>query len=163
MKPRMIVTALLGAFVAAITIFLRIPIPKSSGYLNLGDVIIVFTGLYLGPVSGAVVGGFGSAVADAVGYPIFIVPTLIIKGLEGLLSGSLRRRRLALLGPIIGAIVMAGGYFIAEAFMFSGKIGLAAAISELPFNILQGFVGVGGGYAVYRVIRRWSDEDEQHG
>jgi len=46
--PKWVVAALLAGLVAAVTIFLRVPIPKSGGYLNLGDIIIVFAGLYLG-------------------------------------------------------------------------------------------------------------------
>ena len=158
MKPKLIVAALLAAFVAAITIFLRIPIPKSGGYLNLGDVVVIFAGLYLGPRYGLLVGGVGSAVADAIGYPIFIVPTLVIKGLEGLLAGSFKPR-LRFLGCLIGALVMVAGYYLTEAFLFAGKIGRTAALAELPFNLLQGGLGAIGGYGIYALVKRWSDEE----
>src|SRR5947209_3863440 len=118
MKPKLIIAALLAAFVAAITIFLRIPIPKSGGYLNLGDVVIIFAGLYMGPKYGLLIGGVGSAVADAIGFPIFIVPTLIIKGLEGLFAGLIQSK-LRILGCILGGAVMVGGYYITEAYLFS--------------------------------------------
>lgn len=157
MTPKRIIAALLTAFVAAITIFLRIPIPKSGGYLNLGDVVIIFAGLYMGPKYGLVIGGIGSAVADAIGFPIFIVPTLIIKGLEGLSAGLFSRGRV--LGCILGGAVMVGGYYITEAYLFSGKIGQAAALAELPFNLLQGGVGIVGGYSIYLLVTRWSKEE----
>jgi uncharacterized membrane protein len=157
MTPKRIIAALLTAFVAAITIFLRIPIPKSGGYLNLGDVVIMFAGLYMGPKYGLVIGGIGSAVADAIGFPIFIVPTLIIKGLEGLCAGLFSRGRV--LGCILGGAVMVGGYYITEAYLFSGKIGQAAALAELPFNLLQGGIGVVGGYSIYLLVTRWSKEE----
>lgn len=158
MKPKLIIAALLAAFVAAITIFLRIPIPKSGGYLNLGDVVIIFAGLYMGPKYGLVIGGVGSAVADAIGFPIFIVPTLIIKGLEGLFAG-LFQGKLRIVGCILGGAVMVGGYYITEAFLFSGKIGQAAALAELPFNLLQGGIGIVGGYTIYLLVTRWSKEE----
>lgn len=159
--PKWVITALLAGLVAAITLFLRIPIPKSGGYLNLGDIIIIFTGLYLGPLAGFLVGGVGSAVADAIGYPIFIIPTLFIKGLEGMLAGMVpeRLRGLRLLGAIAGGIVMVAGYYIVEAFIF-GSIGPAAARAELPFNVVQAVVGIIGGYTMYLLISRWSREAE---
>jgi uncharacterized membrane protein len=158
MKPKFIIAALLAAFVAAITIFLRIPIPKSGGYLNLGDVVIMFAGLYMGPKYGLVIGGVGSAVADAIGFPIFIIPTLIIKGLEGLCSG-LFHTKFRILGCILGGLVMVGGYYVTEAYLFSGKVGQAAALAELPFNLLQGGLGVVGGYTIYSLVTRWSREE----
>ena len=160
--PKWVTAALLAGLVAAVTLFLRIPIPKSGGYLNLGDIIIMFTGLYLGPMAGLLVGGVGSAVADAIGYPIFIVPTLVIKGLEGLLSG-LPPKRLGwgrIIGPLTGAAIMVAGYYIVEAFIF-GSIGPAAAKAELPFNIVQGLVGIVGGFLMYRLINRWSQDVEE--
>lgn len=161
MKPKLIQAGLLAAFVAAITIFIRVPIPKSGGYLNFGDVVIVFAGLYLGPRNGFLVGGVGSAIADAVGFPIFIIPTLLIKGTEGFLSGALSRSRVRwvqLVGPVLGALFMVFGYFVTEAFIFSGRIGKAAAITELPFNLIQGMVGVVGGFVIYQIISRWAEE-----
>jgi uncharacterized membrane protein len=157
--PKWVVAALLAGLVAAVTIFLRVPIPKSGGYLNLGDIIIVFAGLYLGPLPGLLVGGVGSAVADAVGYPIFIVPTLIIKGLEGLLSGVIPKRGglFRMVGPLLGALEMVAGYYAVESFVF-GSIGPAAAKAEVPFNVVQGAVGVIGGYMMYQLISRWSKE-----
>ena len=158
MSPRWIIAGLLAGFVAAITILLRIPIPKSSGYLNFGDVVIVFAGLYFGPLTGLLVGGVGSAIADAIGYPTFIIPTLIIKGLEGLLAGVLRKR-LPLAGAVFGAAEMVAGYYLAYLVLFPGEPGRIQAISELPFNCIQGAVGVIGGYAMFRVINRWSKQE----
>ena len=160
MKPKPIIASLLAALVAAITIFLRVPIPKSGGYLNLGDVLVVFAGLYLGPKYGMLVGGVGSALADAVGFPIFILPTLLIKGAEGGLSGLFHDRKFRVVGPILGALVMVGGYFIAEALMFRQRIGMAAALTELPFNLIQGAAGVLGGYGLHAVIRNWTKEED---
>jgi uncharacterized membrane protein len=159
--PKWVITALLAGLVAAVTLFLRIPIPKSGGYLNLGDIIVIFAGLYLGPLAGLLVGGVGSAVADSIGYPIFIVPTLVIKGLEGMLAGivPLRLRALRVLGAIAGGIAMVAGYYFVEAFIF-GSIGPAAAKAEFPFNVVQGVVGIIGGYTMYLLISRWSREED---
>jgi len=156
--PKLVIAALMAASIAAVTLFLRVPIPKSGGYLNLGDILVIFCGAYLGPLYGALAGGIGSAVADAVGYPIFIIPTLIIKGLEGFIPGLLQRRGFRLIGCFVGAGVMVVGYYFAEDFVFAGKIGHAAAVTELPFNLIQGMVGASGGYLLSKVINRLSEE-----
>ena len=51
------------------TIILRIPIPATGGYFNLGDTFVMIAGLLYGPVVGGLVGLIGPAAADAVGYP----------------------------------------------------------------------------------------------
>jgi len=158
--PKWILTGLLAAFVAAITVLLRIPIPKSSGYLNFGDVVIVFAALFFGPVAGALVGGVGSAVADAVGYPTFIIPTLLIKGLEGALIGLIGKK-LPLVGALVGTAAMVIGYYVAYLVLFPGEPGRIQAVAELPFNAIQALVGMVGGYVIYRLIKRWSQQGKQ--
>lgn len=48
---------LLAGVVAALTMVLRIPIPGTQGYMNLGDMAVVFSGLFLGKKYGAIAGG----------------------------------------------------------------------------------------------------------
>jgi uncharacterized membrane protein len=78
--------------------------------------------------------------------------------LEGLFAG-LFQGKLRIVGCILGGAVMVGGYYITEAFLFSGKIGQAAALAELPFNLLQGGIGIVGGYTIYLLVTRWSKEE----
>lgn len=140
---------LLAGVVAALTMVLRIPIPGTQGYMNLGDMAVVFSGLFLGKKYGAIAGGIGSAAADLIGgFFVFVPITLIAKGVEGYVAGSLGRRHpawLALAGGIMVSI-----YFVAEVFL--PGMGLAAAISELPFNLVQAVVGALGGFAVYKGV-----------
>ena len=154
-RANLIVIALLAAFVAAVTLFFRIPIPKTGGYFNFGDIVIIFAGLYYGPWVGLVVGGVGSAFADLIGFPIFAPITFVVKGGEGVIAGSRlfgSGRAGTWIRASLAALFMVAGYFVAETLMPS--IGVAGAIAELPFNIAQAIAGVLGGVALAANFRR---------
>ncbi|MGQ0551710.1 MAG: ECF transporter S component [Planctomycetota bacterium] len=144
------VVLLLAGVVASLTMVIRIPIPGTQGYLNLGDMAVVFSGLFLGKKYGAIAGGAGSAAADMIGgFFIFAPVTLLAKGLEGFIAGSLGRKHGGWVGLAVGAMVFV--YFVAEIFL--PGMGLAAAVSELPFNAVQAVVGAVGGIAVHRGVQ----------
>jgi len=65
------------------TMLIRIPIPVTGGYFNLGDTFVMAAALLYGPLVGALVGAIGPAAADAIGFPQFILATAVVKGLEG--------------------------------------------------------------------------------
>ncbi len=84
-------TAIFTALVFVATTIIRVPIPATGGYFNVGDSIIYAAAILFGPFVGGVAGGVGAAVADVVGYPIFAPGTLIIKFLEGAITGYASR------------------------------------------------------------------------
>ncbi len=94
LSPRNIsLLALFCALVVVATIVVRLPIPATGGYFNLGDTIIFITSILLGPVSGMVVGGVGSALADVFGgFAQFAPWTLVIKGDRGVDRGPVDPR-----------------------------------------------------------------------
>lgn len=135
---------------AALTIFIRIPTPATGGYLNLGDMAVIFCGLFLGGRWGALAGGIGSAVADLLGgFFIFAPITLLAKGLEAFIAGTLGKKHPGWL--ILAGCVMISCYFIAEIFI--PGMGFSAAISELPFNAIQALLGAIGGYFIYKSVK----------
>lgn len=161
-----LITAL-TALAAVGTMVIRIPIPATTGYFNIGDVFVVLAGLWLGPMAGMVVGAIGPTVADAVGYPQFILATLVTKGLEGLVVGLIGgsgkrihiRRRVA--GATLGVLVMVAGYFCFEAFIYPaiGRIvpffavtDLGAAIVEIGPNLIQAFIGASVGLGLWKAV-----------
>lgn len=140
-------TAIFTALTTVATLLLVIPFPATSGYFNLGDSLVMISGLILGPVGGFISGGVGSALADMVGYPHFAPITFIVKGCEGLVVGifsqqiqtSSRIHFRDILGLLLGACVMLLGYFIAEALLY----GFEAALLELIWvNSIQVTVGI---------------------
>jgi uncharacterized membrane protein len=156
--------ALLIALVAAATLAVRIPVPATQGYINLGDSMVYVAALLFGPLTGMLAGGVGSALADLIGgYAQFAPYTLLIKGLEGLVVGWLARRlaghlasAVDLLGAVVAVVVggslMVAGYFAAEAFVMG--LGPAAAAGEVPGNIFQVVGGLVAALPVSVALRR---------
>ncbi len=162
-------TGLMIALVFVITRYFQVPIPQTKGYFNLGEAGIYMAAVLFGPRVAALAGGIGSALADLTsGYQQFAVFTLIIKGLEGLIVGliALASRRPSLgpwgppalirfVGMLIGGLVMVSGYFgyfVAEAFLL--KLGVPAALVEVPANAVQVAAGVVVGLAASAAIER---------
>ena len=150
------------------TLVIRIPIPATGGYFNLGDTFVMIAALLYGPFIGAAVGFIGPALADAVGYPQFILATAIVKGLEGLLVGWIGGRSTAatMVKPAValavGVAVIVIGYFVFEAAIYPllGKAipffkvtTLEAAIAELFPNFLQGLISALIAFGIWRVFR----------
>lgn len=133
-------SGIMAALVFVTTMMIRIPIPATQGYINIGDSMIFVSALLFGPVVGGFAGGVGSALADLVGFPSFIFYTLVIKGIEGLIVGSLTTRKNSwrdIMVVILGGIEMITGYFIVEAYLY----GVGAALVELPGNVFQASFG----------------------
>lgn len=84
-------TAIFTALVFVATFVIRITIPATGGYFNVGDSMIYVAALLYGPFVGALSGGIGAALVDALGYPIFVPGTLIIKLIEGAIVGYVGR------------------------------------------------------------------------
>lgn len=157
--------ALATALVAAATLAIRIPVPATQGYINLGETVIYLTALLLGPVHGLVAGGVGSALADLLGgYAQFAPFTLVIKAVEGWLAGYLFWRVLrgpeaagavwAARGVVACAVAgtwMVAGYYVSEAFLLG--LGPHAAATEVPGNLFQVLSGVVVGLAGSSVLR----------
>jgi uncharacterized membrane protein len=148
--------SILTAVTTVLTIVVRVATP-AKGYINFGDVAIVFAALTFGPVSGMLAGGLGTALSDViVGFANFAPISLVVHGLQGLIVGLIaliRPENLALevVAGIAGALVMAGGYFAAETLFVSG---VGPALAEVPLNALQAGVGVALGILVSAAVLR---------
>jgi len=146
--------AVLIALTTVMTIVIHIPTIGTEGYLNLGDMVVFLAAIILGKKGGFIVGGFGSAMADLLlGYTHYVPITLIVKGLEGFIAGSLLETEIGQTKPIIATsiagIFMAFGYFVPEIFMY-GK----AAIASIPGNIVQGLLGAVTSVVLYTALKR---------
>lgn len=135
-------TALFTALVTIATMAFKVPVPATQGFINLGDTFIFAAALLWGGKSAFLAGSLGSSLADILsGYPHWAPFTFFIKGLEGYMAGYIGHRpfstagRLgpAVLGLLLGGLLMAGGYFVAEVLLY----GLPAALVELPGNAFQ--------------------------
>ena len=151
------------------TTVIRIPIPATGGYFNLGDTFVMVAGLLYGPVVGGLTGLIGPTVADAIGFPQFILATAIVKGIEGFLVGSIAAgaKRGAYTKPVIalavGIAVLVAGYFVFEAFIypviakaipFFGVTDLKAAIAEIAPNLLQGVLSAVIAFGIWKIFAK---------
>ncbi|OLD05786.1 MAG: hypothetical protein AUJ07_00890 [Crenarchaeota archaeon 13_1_40CM_3_53_5] len=150
-------------FILIVTFFASVPLPATKGQVfDAGDIAIFITALSFGPAVGGLAGGMGSGLSDALNGSIFAPFTLVIKGAEGLVAGYISQRSFRRREPIAwlcGSVIMVTGYFVTETYFIgfvfgnSAAPGLAAAILELPFNIIQVVAGGLIGIPVSRVLR----------
>jgi len=143
-KNKIVLNAALCGIMAGLvfvtTILVRIPVPATQGYINIGDCMIFVSSLLFGAVIGGFAGGVGSALADLIGFPSFALYTLVIKGIEGFIAGSLKAEKnswKAIPAVVIAGIEMIVGYFVVEFHLY----GLGPALVELPGNIFQASFG----------------------
>ena len=144
---KLILAALFAALSCVATMSIRIPTPGTGGYIHPGDAIVILSGVILGPVWGFLAGGIGSALSDLIGgYFVYVPITFVIKGLVALAAGLLyqkvgktqkSRYAAVVLGGVADIILVAGGYFVCEYFIYG-----AGAAASIPANIIQGIGGV---------------------
>jgi len=150
------------------TTIIRIPIPATGGYFNLGDTFVMIAAILYGPFVGFCVGFIGPALADAIGFPQFILATAVVKGLEGLVVGLVARKSetdaymRVTFSLLLGTSIIVAGYFIFEAsiypilavrFPFFGVTDKNAAIAELFPNTLQGVLSSLLAFGIWRVLK----------
>ncbi|MHA1694562.1 MAG: ECF transporter S component, partial [Candidatus Helarchaeota archaeon] len=61
------ITAMMTALVAITTFAIQLYIPATSGYFNIGEIIIYTSAIIFGPIIGGISGGVGAAIADLIG------------------------------------------------------------------------------------------------
>ena len=152
---KLIITSMLAALIFVITFLVAVPVPSTSAYVNLGDSVIYCAGMLVGAPWAAAAAGIGSAIADwAIGFPIYIPATVIIKALMGFVCAKLMKRGefpRFLMACIIGGAIMVVGYGLYEA-VFMGGWGYVTA--TLIGNLIQWAGGVAGAAVLYYPIKR---------
>ena len=152
--------ALIALFIAlgtVATMIIRIPLP-TSGYANLGDAVVLLAGWILGARNGALAAAFGTALADLIGYPIYVPATFIIKFLVAFFAAKLLSRyeslsfiHLCVIG-LMCEIIMIVGYYIYDAILLQQMI---SPVLNLPGNLMQAIVGVLVAAFLYRHLSRF--------
>lgn len=140
-----------GIIAALIFVLTMLHIPNfAGGYIHVGDSLVFFAALLVGPVYGFLAAGIGSMLSDLLsGYAIYAPLTFVIKGCMTLIvyygyaflktKGNAKEGKFGKFGKIffISAIAsgfMVLGYFVAEIFMFN----FAYAFANIFGNIIQG-------------------------
>ena len=149
-------TAVCMALTCIATMLIQIPIPL--GYAHLGDSVILITAYLFGPVVGALAGGIGSAMADILtGYPVWAVPTLLIKTIMPLIACYIFQNKVSrkpvisvrvLVGAVVTLLFMTAGYVFFGGILYgSWALGLASAPGLLLKSVVNliVFIVVGTG------------------
>ena len=145
-------SGLFAALACVGTMSIQIPTP-TGGYIHAGDSIVYLSGIFLGPIFGALAAAIGSMFADVFsGYAAWAIPTFIIKGLDAFIvahiyktlkknssEDSFSRNLFSFITAMIaGGVVMVSGYYLYERIIL-GDLG---ALGSVGPNIIQ---AVGGG------------------
>ena len=155
---KIVIASLLCALCCVATMIIKIPSPL-KGYINLGDCVVLLSGWLLSPGYGFAAAGLGSALADVFsGYVIYAPATFVIKGIMALvahfcykrmhteLSSTLSR----IIGGALAEVIMIGGYYVFEGFMY----GFAAALVNIAANAAQGIVGLVVGLILIKIFEK---------
>lgn len=151
----MVMTALMMCLVMIATMFIKIPIPFTQGYVHLGDSMIFLSVLILGKKNGSVAAGLGSALGDILGGYAFWAPwTLVIKFIMAWIMGVFvehmeKKDRnnvekfgvsaMEIVGMTFAGIEMCVGYYIASAVMYGNWM---IPLPSVPWNVGQFVVGM---------------------
>ena len=147
-----------AALVCVATMLIKIPSPL-KGYINLGDGLVLVAGWLLSPGYGFLAAALGSALADVFsGYVIYAPATFMIKGAMALVAAVflkiMKNGRKPLFARLIGGAlaesVMMVGYFVFEGILY----GFAAAVLNLPANLVQAIAGLAVGIVIAGILER---------
>lgn len=129
--------AIMSAFVFIATFVPKIPIPL--GYAHLGDAAIFLAIIFCGRKIGILSGVIGSALADFLsGFPIWILPTILIKAAMAETFFRLREKNF-LLSLVAACLVMTAGYTLFGALLYAS---LSAGLSSTPGLLLESAVNI---------------------
>jgi len=157
---KLTMAGLFAALCCVMTMVIQIPSP--TGYVNLGDCMILLGALALGPVYGALAGGIGSALADILlGYAVYAPGTFVVKGgvalIAALLTGLVVRKSgklsfvLLVFSCVVAELWMAFGYFVYESVVLGYGL---PAVQSIPGNLMQGLVGVVLSVVLHRLLAK---------
>jgi uncharacterized membrane protein len=136
---KMVISAMFAAVICVVTFAVRVPVPASvgGGYMNIGDAPIYIAGFLLGGPPGAMAAAIGASLADLLsGYALYMAPTFVVKGLMGLVAGTIAHKKgfaRFMIGSISGGLIMVFGYAAFEAAYFNA----GQALAGMPFNAIQ--------------------------
>ncbi len=159
---KLVSAALFAALACMATMVIQLRLTP-NGYVNLGDCVVLLCAWVLSPAYGMAAAGIGSAMADVLsGFAYYAPATFLIKALMALSGGMVfralsqhRTRRLlpaCILSAAVAEAVMAGGYYIFEAFVLG--LGPIPALASMPGNALQAACGGVSGTVAYLLLRR---------
>ena len=144
---KLVFASLFASLTCVATMIIKIPSPL-SGYMNLGDSVVLLSGWILGPY-GILAAAVGSCLADVFsGYLIYAPVTFVIKGLMAFVAYKMQKR--VFIGAVIAELIMAAGYYVFDGFVY----GFSASLVNLPANLIQGAMGIIAGVILLKIFQK---------
>lgn len=158
MRMKKLVFASMMAALICVTTML-FPIPLGAGYVFVSDCFVLLAAWLLPTWHAAAAAGIGSALGDLfTSAAIYAPATLVIKIIMVLIAANIRSR---LLGGILAELWMVLGYFLyATAVIYQG---IAAPLTSVPGNLVQGGIGLAAGLVLYRAVQNTKLLEVFHG
>ena len=154
---RLVLSSLVAALICVATALIKLPTPL--GYIHPGDAPVVLAAYILSPTYGFLAAAIGSCLADIFsGYAVYAPITFVIKGgmvlviyfVHKLLQKCNKKLVAEIAATFCAELLMVLGYYVFEGCLY----GFGAALAAIPFNILQGLVGMSLGILLVRVIKK---------
>ncbi len=154
---KLVLSSLIAALICVATALIKLPSPL--GYIHLGDAPVVLAAFVLSPTYGFLAAAIGSCLADVFsGYAIYAPITFAIKGcmvlviylIQKFLHKSNKKLMVQIIAAFLAETVMVLGYYLFEGFLY----GFGAALAAVPFNVLQGVVGMILGILLVHVLKK---------
>lgn len=148
-------TALMAALVFVGTYIFKIPI--ATGYVHLGDCMILLTVAIFGTRKGAIAGAIGAGLADlAGGFAYWVLPTILIKCMWAFVAGAVMYKLMKgkfagfLTGSVSGGILQVAAYTLVGVFLYGAR----AAILDIPALTVKTLAAVILGAVIYKALEK---------
>lgn len=153
---KIVISALFAALTFVATFIIKVP-TVTGGFVNIGDCMVIISGIFLGPVYGALAAGIGSALTDLIGgYLVFAPATLIIKSAMALVCALLYKdikKTNAILAAIVCAVIaeviMVSGYFLFDLILTNS---FETATAGMLANLVQAAFGLICSIVLYKIL-----------
>lgn len=131
-------SSLFAAIIFAVTRFIQIPIPL--GYLNFGNCIILLSCCLLPGSYAVAASALGSSFADLTSFPVYTVPTLIIKSIFPLVFCVMLKIKIKnsyakhIIAAAVSTLIPLVGYTVTGMILYGG---VAAGAAQIPGLITE--------------------------
>lgn len=131
-------SALFSAVITIMTAYIcHIPFGTSGGYFHLGDAVIFLAASLLPKPYAVACAIIGGGLADLLTAPLWVIPTVIIKGLICLPFTSKKGKIICkrnIFSTVVCSVITVVGYALAEAVIFGSFI---SAVYNCVGNVFQ--------------------------
>jgi uncharacterized repeat protein (TIGR04002 family) len=130
-----------GIFAALIFAVTMLHIPVGNGYIHMGDAVIFLCASILPQPFALGAAAIGGGLSDLIsGYPMWIIPTVIIKAVITLSFKNSKKiiTPRNIIACLLALIISVGGYFTAEMIIYNTP----QAVLSIPANIIQIVISV---------------------